>query len=70
MPSLNALGVASAPNPDPLAVLLSLSIRDGLSASSESLWPVLAGIQVLLLLGIVAVMCSRQLTAASVKSGR
>jgi hypothetical protein len=55
----------SGPNPDPLAVLLSLSIRDGLSTGRFSVWPWLAGIQVLLLLGLLGVACSRQLTAAS-----
>lgn len=70
VPPPSQVGAAGAPNPDPLAVLLSLSIRDGLSSSTYSVWPWLAGIQVVLLLAIIVAICARQLTAVSVPPGR
>jgi hypothetical protein len=64
-PGFQPAAASTSPNPDALAVLLSLSIRDGLFGSSFSVWPWLAGIQVVLLLGLLAGLCSRQLRAAS-----
>lgn len=60
-----ASSATDGPNPDPLAVLLSLSIRDGLAGGSFSIWPWLLALQLLLFLVMLAIRCSRQLTAAS-----
>jgi hypothetical protein len=71
VPPVPAAGSAAAagPNPDALAVLLSLSIRDGLSTGSFSVWPWLAGVQVALLMALLAAACSRQLTPAAKPRG-
>jgi hypothetical protein len=60
-------GAASSLNPDPLAVLLSLSIRDGLSGGSFFLWPWLAAIQVVLLLTYAVAFGAKRIVTASKK---
>ena len=60
-----APGATSGPAPGSLAALLSRSIGDGLSPGGAHLWPWLAGLQVALLLAVLLVVCSQQLTAAA-----
>jgi hypothetical protein len=56
---------AADPNPDAYTELLSLSIRDGLRVGSFQLWPILAGLQALLLLVVVGVFSARRVIQAS-----
>lgn len=57
-------------NPDALASLLTLSIRDGLTVGKYHLWPWLAGLQLLTLLVLLGVRCSQQLSATLTKPTR
>ena len=53
------------PNPDAFSELLSLSIRDGLNVGGYQLWPLLAALQVLLLLAVVGAFSGRRVVEAS-----
>ena len=53
------------PNPDAYTELLSLSIRDGLRVGGFQLWPLLAALQVILLVVVVGVFSARRVLQAA-----
>jgi hypothetical protein len=61
----NAAAANADPNPDAYTELLSLSIRDGLRVGGFQLWPLLAALQVILLVVIVGVFSARRVLKAS-----
>jgi hypothetical protein len=53
------------PNPDAYTELLSLAIRDGLRVGGFQLWPLLAALQVILLVLVVGFFAARRVLRAS-----
>jgi hypothetical protein len=61
----NAAAIGIDPNPDAFTELLSLSIRDGLRVGGYQLWPLLAALQLILLVVVLGVFSARRLLRVS-----
>ena len=61
----NAAANGIDPNPDAFTELFSLAIRDGLRVSGYVLWPLLAALQVILLVVMLGVFSARRLLRLS-----